>query len=247
MSEHASLLVVLGIPGLAALVAILFVLGAHHSGGRSAAGRAALGVLVLASVTGALAASGLLARLQKPPLFMPMMLVVLGTTVFAARSALGTGIASRLPLFALVGAQAFRLPLELVMHEAATEGVMPVVMSFGGYNFDIVTGTTALVLGAILYFREVPRTVVVAWNVLGALLLFNIVTIAVAAAPWFAAFGPANLNEWVLHFPFVFLATVLVPAALFGHIVVGRRLIAQRGGLVGSERGGCVPGLTGMP
>jgi hypothetical protein len=228
MSEHASLLVVLGIPGLAALVAVLFVLGAHHSGGRSAAGRAALGVLALAGVTGALAASGLLARLQKPPLFMPMMLVVLGTTVFAARSAFGTGIATRLPLFALVGAQAFRLPLELVMHEAAIEGVMPVVMSFGGYNFDIVTGATALVLGLTLYFREVPRAAVVAWNALGALLLFNVVTIAVAALPLLSAFGPENVNEWVFYFPFVFLPTVLVPAALFGHIVVGRRLLAER-------------------
>jgi hypothetical protein len=228
MSGNASTLVVLGIPVLAALVAALFVLGAYRSAGRRVAGRAALGVLALAGVTGALAASGLLARLQKPPLFMPMMLVVLGTTAFTARSALGTAITTRLPLFALVGAQAFRLPLELVMHEAASQGVMPVVMSFGGYNFDIVTGATALVLGVALYFRSLPRGVVLAWNALGVLLLFNVVTIAVAALPVFGAFGPANINDWVFYFPFVFLPTVLVPAALFGHIVVGRRLLAER-------------------
>jgi hypothetical protein len=114
------------------------------------------------------------------------------------------------------------------MHEAASQGVMPMVMSFGGYNFDIVTGATALVLGLALYFRSLPRGVVLAWNALGVLLLFNVVTIAVAALPVFGAFGPANINEWVAHFPFVFLPTVLVPAALFGHIVVGRRLLAER-------------------
>ncbi|MDX1982954.1 MAG: hypothetical protein SFV51_21975 [Bryobacteraceae bacterium] len=36
------------------------------------------------------------------------------------------------------------LPLELVMHHAAAEGRMPVQMSYSGWNFDIVTGITAI-------------------------------------------------------------------------------------------------------
>lgn len=231
----ASNLVVFGIPGLAALVAILFVAGVRASrrgDGAAEVRRATIlaagGVLAIAVVTGGLAASGLLVRMQRPPLLMGVMVVVLGTTVYAARSSLGTHVATRLPLYALVGAQAFRLPLELVMHQAAVDGTMPVVMSYSGRNFDIVTGATALVLGVVAYFRPVSRAVVALWDVMGALLLVNVVTVAIAAMPWIAAFGPEQINDWVLHFPFVFLPSVLVPAALFGHIVVARRLIEER-------------------
>ena len=105
---------------------------------------------------------------------------------------------------------------------------MPVEMSFAGYNFDIVTGATALLLGLALYRGAVPRAVIGIWNALGALLLLNVVTIAVSLLPWFHAFGTDHVNTWVLHFPYVWLPTVLVPAALFGHLVVLRRLRAER-------------------
>ena len=61
----------------------------------------------------------------------------------------GRRFADKLPLVALIGFQAFRLPLELVMHRAAAAGIMPNVMMFTGYNFDIVTGATALPLALL--------------------------------------------------------------------------------------------------
>jgi hypothetical protein len=238
MEPTASPLVHFGIPALAAVVAVLFVLGAGYAGrapgdreaamsspGRRAALRAALGVSALFAVSGALALRGVLADAsRRPPALMPLVLLCLVTTTVVAFSALGGRIAARVPLWALVGAQGFRLPLELVMHRAAREGVMPVEMSFSGYNFDVVTGATALVLGALLYRGAAPRVVVALWNAMGALLLLNVVTIAVSLLPWFHAFGPAHVNTWVLYFPYVWLPTVLVPAALFGHLVVLRRL-----------------------
>jgi len=242
----ASLVVLLGISGLAAAMAGLVVTAAAVSAsadGPHAALRSGLRMLsylaVVAGGSGALAGTGLLAGVTRPPLFMIMMAVTLLGTVSVARSPLGARIAERLPLWALVGAQAFRLPLELVMRQAARDGVMPVHMSFEGWNFDIVTGVTALGLAALLRFGSVPRSVVLAWNVLGSALLFTIVTIAVASAPWFAAFGPDRVNEFVLHVPYVWLATVLVPSALFGHALVYRRLArehdAPRASSVGSR------------
>jgi hypothetical protein len=226
-----------GIPALAAAVGVLFILAAffaHRVDGRAIRRRAVLkaeaGVFGIALVTGALAGSGLLAdATRRPPLFVPMMVVVLAFTVFAARSSFGKNLAMRLPLAALIGAQAFRLPLEFVMRQAARDGVMPVQMSFEGYNFDVMTGLTALVLGVVLCFREVPSAVLVVWNIAGALLLVTVVGLALATSPWIAAFGPEHLNEWVLHLPYVYLPTLLVPAALFGHIVVAYRLLHGRG------------------
>jgi hypothetical protein len=240
----------MGIPALALGVTLLFLVAVRVTGAkrgaeppgasgpgeddrrpgaarstRSSTLTAAVAVLGILGVSGALALSGVLAdATRKPPALMPLVLVCLGVALAVALSPLGGRIASGLPLSLLVGAQAFRLPLELVMHRAATEGVMPVEMSYAGYNFDIVTGATALVLGIALHRGAVPRAVVLAWNVMGAALLAIIVGVAVAALPWIAAFGPDHLNTWVLHFPYVWLPTALVPAALFGHVVVFRRL-----------------------
>ena len=53
------------------------------------------------------------------------------------------------PVWLLIAFHGFRLPLELIMHEAATEGVMPPQMTFTGLNFDITTGATALLVAAL--------------------------------------------------------------------------------------------------
>jgi hypothetical protein len=153
-----------------------------------------------------------------------MMAILSAATVFVATGPLGARFASEAPLWALVGLQAFRLPLELVLLQAAKDHTMPLQMSMEGRNFDVVSGVTALVLAVALYLARPSKVWVLAWNVLGLALLFNIVAIAVASFPWIHAFGADRVNEWVLHFPFVWLPAVLVQAAFFGHIIVFRRL-----------------------
>jgi hypothetical protein len=142
-------------------------------------------------------------------------------------SPLGTLLARGLPLWALVGFQVFRLPLELLMHQAYLEGVMPVQMSYSGRNYDIVSGIAAGALGLWLYYRPGPRWIVAAWNLMGFSLLVNIVAIAVLSTPLFAAFGSEHLNTFVTYPPFVWLPAVLVVAALMGHILVWRHLAGK--------------------
>jgi hypothetical protein len=126
-----------------------------------------------------------------------------------------------------VGVQAFRLPLELVMHRAAVEHVMPSVMSYAGYNFDILSGISAALLGVALVRGRASRALVVAWNLLGSLLLANIVVIAVLATPLVRAFGPDQVNTWVTEFPYAWMA-VMVASALLGHVLVARKLLFER-------------------
>jgi len=59
---------------------------------------------------------------------------------------------SLLPLPALVLFQAFRLPLELVLHSWVAQGVIPGTMTWSGRNWDIVSGVLALV--AALFCRR---------------------------------------------------------------------------------------------
>lgn len=159
--------------------------------------------------------------------------------VFAAAVALGLGVgmspiggrlALGIPLAVLVGIQAFRLPLELVMHRAAVEGVMPVQMSYSGWNFDILTGITAIPVAALLAMGRMPRWGVWLWNIGGMILLATIIGIALASSPMIRAFGdePSRVNSWVAYFPYIWLGTVLVPAAIVGHVVITRKLLQER-------------------
>lgn len=187
----------------------------------------AIGVALWMGAFAALAASGVLARFdaRPPPLFLAMLTILLGVIVLT-RSRVGRALGDGLPIAALVGFQAFRLPLELVMHEAARAGIMPVQMSFSGWNFDIVTGVTAIPVAWLAATGRAPRALLIAWNLLGSILLATIMTLAAVSTPVIAAFGPgAALNTFVAHVPYVWLPSVMVAAALVGHILLWRRLL----------------------
>jgi hypothetical protein len=216
------------------LVAAGFVLACEWAGRRLGEGvpvrrrrvvRVGAAVLAWLLLTALVAASGILRRFDTtPPPFAIFVLTVVVIGVAVPCSSLGTLLVRGLPLWALVGFQVFRFPLELVMHRAYVEGVMPAQMSYSGLNYDILTGISAGILGLWLRRRAVPRWIVAAWNVVGFALLVNVVTIAILSAPVFAWFGRDRLNVFVTYPPFVWLPAILVPAALMGHILVWRWL-----------------------
>jgi MFS family permease len=228
-------LVRFGIPAIAVALSALFVFAVWTTESDSAPNErrrrtllSALGMALWLAGVAALALSGLLARFDlRPPPMAVWFAATLLTPVVVALSPLGRRLALTLPFTALVGFQAFRLPLELLMHQAAEDGIMPFIMSYSGYNFDIVTGVTALVLGVALTRVKVPRAVIAAWNVLGLVLLAVIGSVAFAASPIFQAFGPENVNVWVTKFPYSTMS-IMVGAALFGHVLVLRKLLATR-------------------
>ena len=155
-------------------------------------------------------------------LLVPVIFVV---AIWIATSRVGTRLATGLSLAVLVGAQAFRLPLELTMHRAYTEGLMPVQMSYSGRNLDILTGISAIVVAAILVRRPKALWLAHAWNVVGILLLANILTVALLSAPTpFRTFHNEPANVWITDAPWVWLPSVFVLAAIAGHILVFRRL-----------------------
>jgi hypothetical protein len=233
MLPSSSALLIFGFLVLGMAVAVACLGGAWwawlQTGSEAEANRALIrGGLLLVGwlvATLVLAASGVLRQFDRrpPPLAIFLAIVLVGATWIAC-SRVGLRLARGLTFTALVGMQAFRWPLELLMHRAAAEGVMPVQMSYSGRNFDIVTGITAALLALTLARRPVPRAVVAAWNVLGAALLANILVVALISTPFFAAFGPDRLNTWIAYPPFVWLPALMVPVALAGHIVIFRKL-----------------------
>ena len=223
---NAPPLLVWSFVALALLVAGAFVAAVHVSAirtGRSA-GEARRGVLLASAatvmwlaLTFALAASGRLSFTSVPPT---------EGVLIAASLALGVGIGvSRLGLRLATGIQAFRLPLELMLHRAYLEGLMPVQMSYSGFNFDILSGLSAMGVAVLLVRRPASLGAVRIWNAGGALLLVNILTIAVLSTPTpLRVFHNEPANEWIAHAPWVWLPAVYVVAAIAGHVVVLRRL-----------------------
>jgi len=217
----------LGIGGLAVLMAAVVVwLRVRYERVSPWPTAAVIGGWML--LTAMLASAGVLARVDRAPAPMAVMLpLVLALPMVVALSPLGGRLAAALPVAALVGLQIFRLPLELVMHRAADLGIMPPELSYSGYNFDIVTGTSAVVLFLALRVAAVPRAVVWVWNVWGLWCLAVIAWVARSGSPTVRAFGddPRHVNTWVLYFPYVWLPTVLVMIALSGHLVLTRALL----------------------
>lgn len=232
----ASPFLVAGFVILAAVVVSLFVCGVAWAGVRRGEPQTATRRWTLLAVTAAavwmalawrVAASGILLDVDRrpPPLFV-LFAAVLTMSLAIALTPLGTRLIRGLPLAALIAFQSFRLPLELLMHRAATEGVMPAQMSYSGRNLDIITGLTAAIVSLLIWRGKAGRRVATAWNVLGAALLANILVVAMISTPAIAAFGPDRLNTWVGHPPFVWLPTVFVVLATAGHLLVWRALRA---------------------
>ncbi len=223
------------------LVVLAVLLGVSVAVRRAGSSRLAywLVALLLVGAMGGSLALALDAALAKfdggVAAFLPLTAACIALWVVIAASRVGRAVAA-LPVAALIAFHVFRLPLELMMHAAASAGVMPRQMSYSGWNFDIVTGITALLVAPLAAFGGVTRSALLAWNALGSALLLVIVIVAVVSSPPWLAFGADNANTWVAYAPFVWLPTVLVPAAAAGHIVLWRRLLQSEDTVTASPR-----------
>ena len=230
--------VVLAFTVLPACVAIAFVAGVWIAWRRTgasparaarAAAMAAAGTAIWMTVAWRLAGSGALRQWDAvPPPFGLLIVAILVLGLRLAFSNVGRRLATGVPLWALVGIQGFRLPLEVAMHGLYERGIMPVQMSFSGLNFDILTGAGALVVARLVATGRAGRRLVIAWNLAGSLLLLNVVTIAILSTPRFRMFGDDRVNVFVTYPPFVWLPAVLVLGAFAGHLVVWRAVREQR-------------------
>ena len=217
---------------LPAAVGILFVWGIAAAWRRTGAGtnaavaavRAAGFVLIWMGTTLGLADRGTFLNWDATP--PPFALLVVALVALALAIAFGPAGArlAHLPLWSLVAVQAFRLPLEISMHALVSRGIMPGQMSYGGRNFDVLTGASAIIVAALVAAGVAGRKTVMVWNVAGMVLLVNIVAVAILSTPRLAMFGPDRLNVFVFYPPFVWLPAVLVLAALAGHLIIFRAL-----------------------
>ncbi|MFB5649109.1 hypothetical protein ACE5IS_00560 [Leptospira wolffii] len=165
-----------------------------------------------------------------PPRFLAMILPPLLLILFLFLSPRGRNWLDRIPLEGLTYLHLVRIPIELVLYWLAMYGWIPVGMTFAGWNFDILAGMTSPIAAYFLLRNSGSADLrVFVWNLLGLALLLNIVTIGILSAP-----GPFQIlsferpNLGIFQFPYVWLASVVVPSVLFAHIVSLRRYLLSR-------------------
>ena len=123
-----------------------------------------------------------------------------------------------------------RIPVEIVLALLYHQGLVSVLMTYEGTNYDLFSGITASLV-AYFAFRKskVNRKLMLGWNVLCLLLLLNVVITAVFSIPSpFQKLAFDQPNIAILYFPFNLLPTFVVPTVLFAHLVAIRQLTSKK-------------------
>jgi hypothetical protein len=120
-----------------------------------------------------------------------------------------------------------RIPVEFVLYWLYLDKQVPKLMTFAGGNYDIISGITAPL---IFYFgfvnKLIGRYIILLWNLLCLGLLFMIARHAIFSVPSsFQKFGFDQPNIAILHFPYAWLPSCIVPMVLFSHLAMIRKLI----------------------
>ena len=212
--------------GLVLLVAAGLVFAARRFGSRRAALGLAAGLVAWLLYVGGLAAAGVLGDpARRPPGMLLVALPILALVAWLSVSDGGARIARAVPPGLLIGAQVFRIGVELLLHRLWQEGLAPRMLTFEGANFDILVGLTAPLAAWAATRGRAGAGAALAWTLGGLALLGNVVLRAVLTAP-----GGLNLlpvdppNRLPGLFPYAYLAGFLAPLALVLHVLAIRAL-----------------------
>jgi len=149
------------------------------------------------------------------------------TILFATKR--GRQFIDSLPILNLTYLNIVRVPVELVLFWLYLNKAIPELMTFEGRNFDILAGISAPIMAYFgLTKAKISRKVILFWNLICLVLLVNIVVNAFLSAPSpVQKFAFDQPNIAILHFPFSWLPTFIVPMILFGHLTSIRQLLKK--------------------
>jgi hypothetical protein len=201
----------------------------HYVGWR--AGLATVIVLPLwLAYVGVLSYLGIVADAERSPPGIAFILIptILFIALALVRGRFGARIVASVPLALLIGAQVFRIGVELILHRAWQDGLAPRMLTYAGANFDILIAVSApLVAWAVLRRRLTPRWAI-AWNIAGLLMLTNVIARSAMTAPGpFLALQTDVPNLVIGTFPYTFIPGFFAPLAIALHFLAIRGLRQQ--------------------
>jgi len=112
-----------------------------------------------------------------------------------------------------------RLPVEIILHSLFIISLVPEMMTYSGFNYDIIMGISAPIVGLLYLKNIIGKSILLVWNILGLMLIFTILIIGIFSAELpFQLFNYDQPNQAVKYFPFVLLPSTIVPLVIWTHI-----------------------------
>ncbi|HLZ16456.1 MAG TPA: hypothetical protein VKQ08_05425 [Cyclobacteriaceae bacterium] len=159
----------------------------------------------------------------------PVLVIPLIAVLVFVFSKTGREVLVRIPIENIVRLQAFRFFVELLLWALYLGGEAPVQMTFGGRNWDVLSGISAPIVAFLVAKGKISTTGVVIWNLLCLGLLINIVSVAILSMPTpLRVFMNDPSNTIVTRFPVSWLPALLVPLAYGLHFISLRQLSLKR-------------------
>jgi hypothetical protein len=156
----------------------------------------------------------------------PPVLVIL----FMFFSGAGRSVSDLMNLQVLTLLHVVRLPIEIILYMLYTEGKIPDLLTLEGRNFDIFSGITAPVVAWLAFKNKtVNINLLLGWNIVCLALVFNVMIHGILSAPSvLQQFAFDQPNTAVLYFPFVWLASFIVPVVIYAHLASIRKIMQLR-------------------
>ena len=184
-------------------------------------------ILLWLALQALLAANGFYKNIQTNPQKFPVVVLPPFATIFILFIANpGRKFIDNLPILPLTWLHTVRIAVEIVLYFLFLHSYIPELMTFEGRNFDILAGITAPLVAYFGFIKQLlTRKFILAWNIIGLLMVLNIMVNAILSVPTpFQQFAFDQPNIAVFYFPFIWLPSFIVPVVIFSHLVAIRQL-----------------------
>ncbi len=134
---------------------------------------------------------------------------------------------SNLPLWGLIVFQCYRVLIETLFVFSVKNGTIHPNMTIEGYNYDMIFALSSIVIGWLV-FKKVKgyQTIALYWNYFGLMVIASIIFIVITTMfiPGFYSNNIDAVPKEFGTFPFVLVASFLMPLAVFIHVLTIKKL-----------------------
>ncbi len=166
--------------------------------------------------------TGLLQTFELPPRFVFFMILpaFLFTGIFIYRNQKSDWL-QHIPKSWLIFIQSFRIAVETLFVFSVTAGILHPNVTIEGYNFDMILGLTAPLVGFLFLKKLISERVLVIWNYLGLLILASVIFVFMTTifVPGIYGFESTPMPLEFTRYPYTLVAGFLMPVAVFVHIL----------------------------
>jgi len=167
-----------------------------------------------------MASTGFLMTYDLPPRFAVFLIIpafiFIGIFCFKVRK---SAWLQNIPTSWLIFYQSFRIIIESLFVFSIAEGIVHKNITIEGYNYDMIFGFSALIVGLLFVKKIISTKVVLAWNFLGLTVIAVIIFLVNSTIYAPQIFGPdtGEFPMTFLEYPYMLVPAFLMPSAVFVH------------------------------